>query len=173
VREGGNGGRDLPARGYQEADGALLELPGGLVGAGVAGRELALEDQLAQLLLVDAVELVEPLRPRVPLLHPRLAPPADLVPHSAATRSAGAGDETKPYLAAVTVDTYGIRQKGKAYALSQRARRGGVGWDFLKKFFSLLRSVVLEGGEGKGRAGRGEQKRRWAAHTARAASGSA
>lgn len=75
---------DLRARAYQEADGALLEVPsggGGVVGARVAGRELGLEDQLAQLLLVDVLVLVEPLRAREPLLHPGLAPPAYPVPH--------------------------------------------------------------------------------------------
>ena len=86
AREGGRRGRegDLPARAYQEADGALLEVPPagrGVVGARVAGRELGLEDQLAQLLLVDVPVLVEPLRAREPLLHPRLPPPAYPVPH--------------------------------------------------------------------------------------------
>jgi hypothetical protein len=77
-----------------------------------------------------------------------------------------AGDETKPYLAAVTVDTYGIRQQGRAYALSQRAKWGGI---FLKKFISLLlHSVVLRGGGKQAEL----QKKKGAAQTA-AASGSA
>ena len=54
---------------HQEADGTLLEVGAGVVGAGEAGGELGLDDEAAQLLEVDVRVRVQPLRPRVPLLH--------------------------------------------------------------------------------------------------------
>jgi hypothetical protein len=70
----------------QEADGALFEVGARVVGARVARRELGLEDEAAQLLEVDVRVRVQPLRPRVALLH-RRPPPAHLVPHRAAPRT--------------------------------------------------------------------------------------
>lgn len=72
----------------QEADGALVEVGARVVGARVAGRELGLEDEAAQLPEVDVRVRVQPLRPRVPLLHRRPPPPpADPVPHPAGPRA--------------------------------------------------------------------------------------
>jgi len=66
----------------QEADGALVEVGARVVGARVAGRELGLEDEAAQLPQVDVRVWIQPLRPRVALLHRRPPPPpADPVPH--------------------------------------------------------------------------------------------
>jgi hypothetical protein len=73
----------------QEADGALFEVGARVVGARVARRELGLEDEAAQLLEVDVRVRVQPLRPRVALLHrrPPVPPPAHLVPHRATPRT--------------------------------------------------------------------------------------
>jgi len=69
---------------YQEADGALVEVGARVVGARVAGRELGLVDEAAQLPQVDVRVRVQALRPRVPLLHRRPPPPpADPVAHPA------------------------------------------------------------------------------------------
>jgi hypothetical protein len=75
---------------YQEADGALVEVGARVVGARVAGRELGLEDEAAELPEVDVRVRVQPLRARVALVHRRPPPPSapDLVPHPLALGSA-------------------------------------------------------------------------------------
>ena len=74
---------------YQEADGALVEVGARVVGARVAGRELGLEDEAAELPEVDVRVRVQPLRLRVALVHrrPPPPPPPDLVPHPLPTAS--------------------------------------------------------------------------------------
>jgi hypothetical protein len=74
---------------YQEADGALVEVGARVVGARVAGRELGLEDEAAELPEVDVRVRVQPLRARVALVHRRPPPPPapDLVPHPLALGS--------------------------------------------------------------------------------------